>query len=166
MVSTREEYILETAIMEFMNKAGETVQREIVVVPDSDLPELTDPKTEAYEQAHAEQMHYQAFKGSVCRLWSKLHGNYFKNAVAWIEDNILVDMDSKQIKSLRFRVEKRDGDILTETYPAGDDTMLSWTDVLKVKAHSEAGFSMAQLVKTSRTRTTKKPVKINKFYAE
>lgn len=167
MVSGREQYLNHVVEMSVKNKAGEQKVNTVIVIDDSKLPALTEPKSPEYIQAKAEQLFYQQFKSSVCRLNSALHSDYFCNSVDWIENNILPDLNNEQIKSLSFRhdvMDKETGKVVMSRFPAGDDSFLSWSDVLKAKALGQAGFGMEKLVTATRSRATSQPVEIKKIW--
>lgn len=165
MVSKREEYFNNIVDMSMLNSAGKEKTNTIIVPDDSTLPPMTEPKTAEYLQARAEQIFYQDFKASICRLNTALHSDYFSKAVRWIEQNILPDLSPAQIKSLKFRrsvMDKDTGKTLMQKFPA--EGWLSWADVMKVKAFALSSFSMVKLVTATRSRVASEPIEIKKSW--
>ncbi len=158
MVSGRIEYKNSHTFISKLNNAGKLKVHEITVDLDQDLPTLTNPTTPDYDTARAKQLFMQKFKAASNRLWSAPCTDYWQNAVAWIERNILIDLEPAQVKSLGFRVDKMDkdtGQIIVTRYPAKKDEFLLWTDIMKIKAFAMSGLSMAKLVTTTRSSTPK-----------
>ena len=171
MVSKRVEYDNHDVYISMDIGDKTNVETLVKVIDDDKLPTLTEPKSQAYINAKAEQMYYQDLKSAIARLNSSLDSDYFRNAVDHLETNFLCDLSAQQIKSLRFRreiLDKETGKTVMQKFPAGEKNggadWLSWTDVTKAKALGQAGFGMIKLVTAKRQRAIVPSAQIKKFW--